>query len=71
MILNTNSILYHLFNLESVHQNSFILEEGGFNRVEYTNVNIILDEVELYYHPEMQRRLVANLVDNFERVKSN
>ncbi|HCY80610.1 MAG TPA: hypothetical protein DHV22_02885 [Xanthomarina gelatinilytica] len=69
MILNTNSILYHIFNLESVHHNS--IEEEGFNRVRYKNVNVLLDEVELYYHPEMQRKLVADLVSNLERVKSN
>jgi len=62
MILNTNSILYHLFNLNSVHNDK--------KRISYNNINIILDEVELYYHPEMQRRLINELVNNFERIKN-
>lgn len=70
MILNTNSILYHLFNLESIHQRNNESEEKIIERVEYRDINIILDEVELYYHPEMQRRLVADLIENFQRLKT-
>lgn len=61
MIYNENTILYHLFNLQSVHQDS--------TRIKYSNINIILDEVELYYHPEMQQQLIQNLVKSFENVK--
>lgn len=64
IILNTNSILYHLYNLQSVHEN-----ENNISRVAYKNVNIILDEIELYYHPEMQRTLVSELVSGFDRIK--
>ncbi|MBP6424402.1 MAG: AAA family ATPase [Flavobacterium sp.] len=70
MIFNTNTILYHLFNLESIHSNNNKSKEKFIDRVEYRDINIILDEVELYYHPEMQRRLVADLIENFQRLKS-
>ena len=63
MIYNENTILYHLFNLQSVHNVS--------NRVKYKNVNIILDEVELYYHPEMQRDLIRSLVSSFENIRTD
>lgn len=67
MIFNINSISYHLYNLQSVHHST---SKSETKRVKYTNVNIILDEVELYYHPEMQRLLVKNLMDSFENVKN-
>lgn len=75
MIFNLNSILYHLYNIQSVHypkskttyvSNKYIEKE----RTKYENVNIILDEIELYYHPEMQRLLVKNLIESFENIKS-
>lgn len=68
LILNSNSILYHLYNLQSVFEKSNAIEELP-KRVKYENVNIILDEVELYYHPEMQRLLVQNLIDSLEKIK--
>ncbi|GAL74637.1 predicted ATP-binding protein [Nonlabens ulvanivorans] len=62
MIYNENTILYHLFNLQSVHQDE--------NRIKYSNINLILDEVELYYHPEMQQNLVRSLVTSIENIRS-
>jgi len=68
LILNTNAILYHLFNLQSVHSktNSVSTE----SRIKYESVNIVLDEIELYYHPEMQRQLVKTVIDSFETIKA-
>lgn len=77
MIFNINSISYHLYNIQSVHfpiteidniDSKYPKRER--ERVKYNNVNIILDEVELYYHPEMQRILVKNLMDSFENIKN-
>ena len=68
MILNTNSILYHLYNLQSVHIGENKTKKE-IPRVKYKNINVILDEVELYYHPEMQRLLVNNLLQSFSNVK--
>jgi len=62
MIYNENTVLYHLFNLQSVF-------EGNNDRVKYRNINIILDEVELYYHPEMQQMLLNALIKSFETIK--
>ena len=31
-------------------------------RVKYQNVNILLDEVEMYYHPEYQRQFLSKLL---------
>lgn len=52
-IHSINSILYQLNNIASVMENS--------NLIKYRNVNIILDEIELYFHPELQRQYVSEL----------
>lgn len=48
-------LLYHIKNIESVESDNF--------RQHYHHVNIVLDEAELYFHPEFQRQMVANLID--------
>lgn len=71
MIFNINTITYHLYNLQSVHavkeENEF--DEDGIERLAYKNVSIILDEIEIYYHPEMQRQFTFNLLNALENVK--
>lgn len=72
MIFNINTITYHLYNLQSIHldKEDKNNEEGeGINRLKYNNVSIILDEVEIYYHPEMQRELTFNLLNTLENIK--
>ncbi len=72
MILNINSILYHLYNLQSVHpkKSNQKSELQINNRIAYQNINVVLDEIELYYHPEMQRILIKNIVHALEQVKT-
>lgn len=54
-----NSILYHLNNIDSVSN----------ELIKYRYVNIMLDEVELYFHPEMQRRYIYYLLEGIKRTK--
>lgn len=62
-IFSLNSILYHLRNLISVNfnakQNSLLV---------YNNFNIILDEIELYYHPELQRTFIFDLLEYLKKI---
>lgn len=69
MILNINSIQYHLNNLQSVHDITKVKLDSK-TRVKYKYVNIILDEIELYYHPDMQRQMVKNIRKSLERIKT-
>lgn len=48
-------ILYHVNNVLSVKRNP--------DRIAYKHINIVLDEIELYYHPEYQRLLLYRLMD--------
>ncbi|NTE04915.1 AAA family ATPase [Agrobacterium tumefaciens] len=49
------NILYHIKNLESKYS-------GSKGEVQYRFVNIILDEIELYFHPEYQRKYIYKLI---------
>jgi hypothetical protein len=69
-IYSISSILYHLDNLNSAKEDKL-----NVNRIHYENVNVILEEIELYYHPELQQQFVKFLIDglnqmNLENVKS-
>lgn len=52
-----SSLLYHLNNIDSV------AEDNNALRIVYKKVNIILEEVELYFHPELQKQLVKYIID--------
>lgn len=65
-IHSISSIIYHLINLNSVEQ--LKAEKVGQKYISYRYVNIVLDEIELYYHPEWQRRYISDLIDYLERV---
>lgn len=62
-IYSINTIAYHLSNLKSV-----VLSEGI---LKYNSVNIIFDEVELYFHPDMQRHYINNLRDRILSLRLN
>lgn len=52
------AISYHIDNLLSVVDNKNPHE----STLVYKAINIILDEIELYYHPEYQRNYIRNLI---------
>lgn len=56
-IHSMQSIIYHLNNLNSAFQTL-----AGPQRLTFSHVNIILDEIELYFHPEFQRRYIQELL---------
>ncbi len=59
-IYSLNSVIYHMKNLESVHKNKLINKEKLI--IEYDTVNLIFDEIELYYHPEFQKNTITDLL---------
>lgn len=60
-IYSVNSILYHINNINSV-DNSLI---------QYKRINIILDEIELYFHPELQRNYLSYLLHVISKANTN
>jgi len=63
-IHSIQSIIYHIINLSSIFNKPLTS-----NRNSYQNVNLILDEVELYFHPEFQRTFINNLLNELKRLK--
>ncbi|WP_025146472.1 AAA family ATPase [Pedobacter jeongneungensis] len=61
LIFSVSSLLYHLVNINSV-------PEGG-GRVKYRYINIILEEIELYFHPELQRQYISYILQSISRIK--
>ncbi|WP_341902248.1 AAA family ATPase [Fluviicola taffensis] len=55
-IHSLQSIIYHVINLSSISN-----KPVTSSRQSYHNINLILDEVELYFHPEFQRTFINNL----------
>lgn len=55
MLNSTGAIIYHLQNLTDTAI------------THYRNVNIILEEIELYYHADYQRKLIKQLLNQIER----
>lgn len=64
-ISSLNSIIYHLKNIDSVHKNNFKNSTNGI--VAYDTVNLIFDEIELYYHPEFQKNIISDLLTFIKR----
>ena len=56
-----STILYHIKNLDSVIDDK--------ESVHYNNVNIVLEEVELYFHPEYQKQFISRLINYLEIAK--
>lgn len=57
MIHSLLNVIYHTFNINS-KKNS------------YKNINLIYDEVELYFHPEYQRSFISNLLQSLDFFKN-
>ena len=72
-----SNLMYHLVNIDSVSSDYLLIkneEDEKESLLKYKYVNILLDEVELYFHPDLQRRFlhyVRTAIKNiqFESVK--
>ena len=55
ILYSLSYVLYHIKNIQSVREDE--------NRVAYHNICLIFDEVELYFHPDLQRRFLGMLLE--------
>lgn len=61
LLNNFGAIIYHLRNLDSVS------DDGK----RYENINIFLEEIELYFHPEYQRMILMRLLEKIQAITFN
>lgn len=61
-LFTCSTFIYHLLNLKSVHD---------YKRVRYRCMNLVLDEVEICFHPEYQRQFVKKLIDQLIKLRLN
>ena len=61
-IYSIHSIIYHLKNIDSVHESKGV-------KLKYSSVFLILDEIELYYHPQAQKKTIDRLFYVLEKSK--
>lgn len=60
-IYMTSTLIYHTLNLKSVP------DDGS--RVKYRNLNMVLDEIEICFHPEYQRTFINKLLGLIKRTR--
>ena len=60
LVYSMSSILYHVHNIYTI--------KYAENRKPYNCVQIILEEIEQYYHPEYQRVLIATLIEYLNKL---
>lgn len=53
----TSSIVYHLKNIDSIDNSN-----EHYELFSYNYINIVLDEIELYFHPDYQRQFISRLL---------
>ncbi|GAA4773776.1 MULTISPECIES: hypothetical protein [Flavobacterium] len=70
-IFSINTIFYHLINLNSKHNNYLFNDDietkiryeiESKKDIKYQFVNLILDEIELYFHPQMQKEYLNDIL---------
>lgn len=57
-----SNFVYHLVNIDSVSNRNNHTVHSKELEITYNYVNVIFDEIELYYHPDFQRRFVSYLI---------
>ena len=60
-IFAINTVAYHLYNIDSIP-----FQEGLIN---YEYLNLLFDEVELYFHPDMQRKFIDDLLEYLKHIQ--
>jgi len=63
LIYLLSTVAYHAINIDSVPM--------ADNRVKYRRLNLVMDEVEICFHPEYQRVFVKRLINMLTRMKLN
>lgn len=69
-IHSISTIIYHLINLNSVFKNDEN-DENDENFCKYKCINILFDEVEQYFHPDLQRTFINDLLSYIGKINGD
>lgn len=61
------SLFYYMLCLDSASRFRHTNDSSN-QQIEYKHINIIFDEIELYFHPEMQRNFISTLLHGLQQL---
>lgn len=64
-----SNMMYHLVNVDSEWNDNYRKDKDHVEVIKYRYMNVIFDEVELYFHPEMQRQFTNILMKTLKSVR--
>lgn len=66
-----SNFVYHLVNVNSVWDRGVVPDKEVEPDIQYRYINAIFDEVELYYHPDLQRCFLSYLIHALKNISLN
>lgn len=64
-----SNMMYHMVNVDSEWNDYYKNDREHLEVIKYRYINIIFDEVELYFHPEMQRQYIGIMLKMLKSVR--
>lgn len=64
-----SNLMYHLVNVDSEWNDNYRKDKDHLEVIKYHYMNVIFDEVELYFHPEMQRQFTNIMMKTLKSVR--
>lgn len=64
-----SNLMYHLVNVDSEWNDNYRKDKHHLEIIKYRYMNVIFDEVELYFHPEMQRQFTNIMMKTLKSVR--
>lgn len=64
-----SNLMYHMVNVDSEWNDYYRKDKEHIEVIKYHYMNVIFDEVELYFHPEMQRQYIGIMLKMLQSVR--
>lgn len=64
-----SNLMYHMVNIDSEWNDYYRRDREHLEVIKYRYMNVIFDEVELYFHPEMQRQYTSIMLKTLRSVQ--
>lgn len=64
-----SNLMYHLVNVDSEWNDNYKKDKDHLEVIKYRYMNVVFDEVELYFHPEMQRQFIGIMMKTLKSVQ--